>query len=331
MKFKEFMGALDGRLKNVYLLSGTENYFIDKALEKIFSRLEIDKTTELVTIDCDAKTSIGEVITAIDSSPFFGARNVVLIKNATIFSAEKKIERLENILKDMQPTNYAIFTAKAADKRSRLYKIISQVGLILEAEPLRAWEIDDWLNEKLKSLGKVMRGEARRYFNEQIGILPQISLWHLENEFDKVVLNVSGEEITAEDLRKNLLSPPEVSDFALTDALDARQMQKSIYLLRTQAKNFSKLPLVTALLANHLRRLLRAKFFMERGISGKQLSEPLEMNPYIAQKVGETAKTYSEKILEEAFIELAEADFKLKTGRAGVEALEKIILKLCER
>ncbi|MBR3050576.1 MAG: DNA polymerase III subunit delta [Selenomonadaceae bacterium] len=331
MKFKEFMGALDGRLKNVYLLSGTENYFIDKALEKIFSRLEIDKTTELLTIDCDAKPAISEIITAIDSSPFFGAKNVVLVKNATIFSADKKSERLERILKDMQSTNYAIFTAKAADKRRRLYKIISQEGLILEAEPLRAWEIDDWLNEKLKAIGKIMRGEARRYFNEQIGVLPQISLWHLENEFEKVVLNVTGEEITAADLKKNLLSPPEVSDFALTEAIDARQAQKSIYLLRTQAKNFSKIPLMTALLANHLRRLLRAKFFMAHGISGRRLGESLEMNPYIAQKVGETAKTYSEKILEEVYVELAEADFKLKTGRAGVEALEKIILKLCKR
>ena len=331
MKFKEFMSALDGGLKNVYLLSGTEYYFIDKALEKILARLDLDRTTELVTIDCDSKPSIGEIISAIDSSPFFGSKNVVLIKNATIFSAEKKFERLENILKDMQPTNYAIFTAKAADKRRKLYKIISQVGAILEAEPLRAWEVDDWLNEKLKSIGKVMRGEARRHFNERLGILPEISLWYLENELDKIALNVAGNEITAEDLRRNMLSPPEVSNFALTDALDERKIKKAIYLLRTQAKVPAKLPLVLTLLVNHVRRLLRAKFFMAQGISGRRLGEPLEMNPYIAQKLGETSKSYSEKLLEEVFVELAEADFKLKTGRADVEILERILLKLCKR
>ena len=331
MKFKEFMSALDGGLKNVYLLSGTEFYFIDKALEKILARLDLDRTTELVTIDCDSKPSIGEIISAIDSSPFFGSKNVVLIKNATIFSAEKKFERLENILKDMQPTNYAIFTAKAADKRRKLYKIISQVGAILEAEPLRAWEVDDWLNEKLKSIGKVMRGEARRHFNERLGILPEISLWYLENELDKVALNAAGNEITAEDLRRNMLSPPEVSNFALTDALDERKIKKAIYLLRTQAKVPAKLPLVLTLLVNHVRRLLRAKFFMAQGISGRRLGEPLEMNPYIAQKLGETSKSYSEKLLEEVFVELAEADFKLKTGRADVEILERILLKLCKR
>ena len=331
MKFKEFMSALDGEIKNVYLLVGAETFFIDKAREKILARLEIDKTTELLTFDCDTKPALGDIISAIDSSPFFGAKNVVLVKNANFFSAEKKFERLENILRDMQPTNFVIFTAKAADKRRKLYKIISQVGAVLEAEPLRAWEVDDWLNEKLSSLGKIMRGEARRHFNERLGILPEISLWYLENELDKVALNVAGNEITAADLRKNMLAPPEVSNFALTDAVDEKKIKKAIYLLKMQARTPGKIPLVTTLLVNHVRRLLRAKFFMAQGVTGRRLSEPLEMNPYVAQKLGETAKTYSEKILEEVFVELADADFKLKMGRADVEILERILFKLCKR
>ena len=331
MKFKEFMSALDGELKNVYLLSGAETFFIDKAREKIFERLNVDKATELTIFDCDTKPAAGEIISAIDSSPFFGTKNVVLVKNATFFSGEKKFERLENILRDMQPKNFVIFTAKTADKRRKLYKIISQVGAALEADPLRPWEVDEWLNEKLLSLGKIMRGEARRHFNERLGILPEISLWYLENELDKVALNVTGKEITAADLRKNMLAPPEVSNFALTDAVDERKAKKALYLLRTQAKNPTKIPLVIILLVNHVRRLLRAKFFMAQGISGRKLGEPLEMNPYRAQKLGETSKTYPENLLEEIFVELAEADFKLKTGRAGIEILERILLKLCKR
>lgn len=325
------MRALDGEIKNVYLLSGAESFFIDKAREKIFERLNVDKATELLTFDCDSKPALGEIISAIDSSPLFSSRNVVLVKNAPFFSAEKKFERLENILRDMQPTNYVIFTAKSADKRRRLFKIISQVGAVLEAEPLRAWEVDEWLNEKLAALGKIMRGEARRHFSERLGILPEISLWYLENEFDKIALNVTGNEITAEDLRRNMLAPPEVSNFALTDAVDERKPKKAIYLLRQQAKIPAKLPLVMTLLVNHVRRLICAKNFMAQGITGQRLGEPLEMNPYIAKKLSETAKTYSEKILEEVFIELADADFKLKTGRANVEILERILLKLCTR
>ena len=70
---------------------------------------------------------------------------------------------------------------------------------------------------------------------------------------------------------------------------------------------------------------------MAQGITGRRLGEPLEMNPYIAQKLGETAKSYRAELLEEIFIELSEADFKLKTGRAGIEILERILIKLCRR
>ena len=331
MKFNEFMRELDGKIKNVYLLCGEENFFIDKAREKILARLNVDKTTELLTLDCDAKPTLGEIISAIDSSPFFGTRNVVLVKNANFFSGDKKSERLENVLRYMQETNYVIFTARAADKRRKLYKIISQVGAVLEADPLRPWELDEWLNNKLRELGKFMSGEARRHFNERVGILPEISLWYLDNELSKVALNVTGKEISAADLRRNMPAPPEVSNFALTDAVDERKVTKAIFLLRTQARTPAKIPLVTTLLVNHVRRLMLAKFFMARGVPTQKLGEPLEMNNFIARKVGETARTYPEKILEETFIALADADFQLKTGRAGVEILERIIIKLCKR
>lgn len=331
MKFKEFMRALDDELKHVYLLSGEETFFIDKAREKILTRLNVDKSTELVTFDCDIKTPLANIITAIDSAPFFSTRNVVIVKNADFFSGDKKSERLENILRDMQPTNYVIFTARTADKRRKVYKLIEKVGAVLEADPLRPWEINEWLSVKLKSLGKVMTNEARRHFNERLGVLPEISLWYLENELDKVALNVAGKEITADDLRRNMLAPPEVSNFALTDAIDDRNPRKALYLLRTQAKVPSNLILVTALLVNHVRRLLRAKFFMAQGVVGRRLGEPLELNPFIAQKVGDVAKTYQDKLLEEVFIELAAADFDLKFGRAGVEVLERIVIKLSRR
>ena len=55
------------------------------------------------------------------------------------------------------------------------------------------------------------------------------------------------------------------------------------------------------------------------------------MNPYIAQKIGTKAETYPTKLLESVFIELAEADYNLKTGRSGAEVLERVIVKLCRR
>ncbi len=330
MKFKEFMSTLDRGIKHVYLLSGEETFYIDKAREKILDKLKVDKS-ELVILDCSEKIPLAEIINTIDSMPLFTTQNVTLVKNAPFFSAENKSERLEKVLENMLETNYVIFTAKSADKRKKLYKLVAKVGGVLEADLLRAWQIDEWLNEKLKSVEKVMYGDARKYFSERIAVLPEISLWYLENELDKIALNVSGKEITVSHLERVMLDPPEVSNFALPDAIDARRPKKAVELLRTQLRDEKNFPVTTAMLVRHVRQLLRAKFFLKKGVKGRALGEPLEMNPYIAQKIGEISATYPKPLLEEVFLELADADFKLKTGRAGVEVLEKIVVKLSRR
>lgn len=330
MKFKEFMNALDKEVKNVNLLTGEETFYIDKAREKILSKLSVDKA-DLVTFDCNQKISLPEIISAIDSAPFFNPINVVLIKNAPYFGSEGKSERLEKVLQNMQETNFVIFTAKTADKRRKLYKVVAKVGAVLEADPLRPWQIDEWLNEKLKSIKKNMGSDARKYFSERIGILPEISLWYLENEFDKIALAVRNSEINVADLQRLLTEPPEVSAFALPEAIDAKKIRQAMQILRTQVRDKNKIPIVTITLANHVRRLLRAKFFISKGIKGQALAESLEMHPFIAKKFGATAATYSTKLLEEIFLDLADADFKLKFGLSGAESLEKIVIKLCRR
>lgn len=330
MKYKEFITALEKDLKHVYLLSGEENFYIDKAREKIFSRLEIEKS-EVVILDCDKKIPLSEIINAIDSAPFFNPKNVVLVKNAPFFGGENISERLTNILKNMQETNFVIFTTKAADKRRKIFKIISEVGLVLEADLLRAWQIDEWLNEKLKSIDKIMYGPARKYFSERVGILPEISLYYLENEFDKISLAVREREITSEDLQRLMLEPPEVSNFALPDAIDEKKIKKAVQILRTQLRDEKKFPLVIIVLVRHVRQLIRVKHFLKFGIKGRALAEKLEMNPYICKKVENISASYPPKLLEEIFLDLADADFKLKFGRAGIELLEKIVIKLCQR
>ena len=329
MKFKEFMAALDKELKHVYLLSGDETFYIDKAREKIMSKLCISRE-DLVTLDCSDKIPPAEVANAIDSAPLFSPLNVVLVKNAPFFGSDVKFERLEKILSNMLETNYVIFTAKSVNKQRKLYKIVSKVGEFLEAEPLRPWQIDDWLNEKLKSLGKSMSYDARKYFTERIGVLPEISLWYLDNELNKIALN-SGREISVGDLEKNMLEMPEVSSFAVTDAVDARKVKAAVQILRTQLRDKNKAPAVTAVLVSHVRRLIHAKFLIKSGVKGKPLAEKLEMHPFVAQKFEKVAATYSAKLLGEIFLELADADFKIKIGHADAEILERIVIKLARR
>ena len=347
MNYKDFVMSLK-TIKHVYLLSGVESYYIDRGVEDILSRLfkkNEDRNEGLVKIDCDKKADINEIIAAIETAPFFAEKNVVLVKNTTLFktkaatsddeskSSKRKdptTERLINVLSDMLDTNYVIFTTnETTDKRKSLYKTVNKVGIILEADALRPWQIDNWLNYTLKSLKKNMDSEARKYFVEIISMLPEISLNYLDNELKKTALYVEGTVITKRDLQTILAEPPEVSSFALIDAVTERNLQKAMYLLSVQMNEHKEAPLI-ALLVRQVRLMMRAKHYMEQGIRGKALAAPLSLNPYIAQKTGEAAAKFSNKTLEEAVLMLADVDYFFKSGKFGAEMLERIIIKLIE-
>ena len=347
MNYKEFVMSLKN-IKHVYLLSGAESYYIDRGVEDILGKLfkkNEERNEGLIKIDCDKKVDINEIIAAIETAPFFAEKNVVLVKNTTLFKAkattsddesksskrkDPTVERLINILSDMLETNYVIFTtSEPVDKRKSLYKAVNKVGVVLEAEALRPWQIDNWLNYTLKSLKKNMDIEARKYFVEIISMLPEISLNYLDNELKKTALYVTSTTITKKDLQTIMAEPPEVSSFALIDAVTERNRQKAMYLLTMQMNEHKEAPLI-ALLVRQVRLMIRAKYYMNQGIRGKALAAPLSLNPYIAQKTGEAANKFSDKTLEDTFLMLADADYYFKNGKFGAEILERIIIKLIE-
>lgn len=60
--------------------------------------------------------------------------------------------------------------------------------MVLEAEPIRAWNINGWLQVKLRSLNKAMDREAMSYFSGLVSTMKTISLEYLDKEFDKLAL-----------------------------------------------------------------------------------------------------------------------------------------------
>ena len=129
-----------------------------------------------------------------------------------------------------------------------------------------------------------------------------------------------------------MAEPPELSNFAIIDAINAKQTEKALLILRNQLRDIYKAPLIIGLLVRHIRQLMLAKFHLKRGMQSKELARPLEVaSPFIAQKIGDASRSYTPKILEETFLELADVDFNFKFGRAGAEAIEKIVVKLCRR
>ena len=347
MKFGEFMASLrKGSLQHIYLLGGEENYYIEKAKERILEALFPDgqgmqDSLQGIDGDVDPDTLAG----LIETAPFFSEKNVLLLKNTSLFRekqtgaeekgkakkpVDKKMERLLLLLSDMPEYSYVIFmTGEKADKRRKLYKAVEKYGAVLEAEAVRPWNINDWLQGKLQAMNKELDRDAYVYFASAVSMMQQISLSYLDKEFDKLALFTEDRLISKDALLKVFAGVPEVSVFALMDAVSARDARKSLLLLRRQMRDGAYLPLILNLLARHVRQLWQAKDLQAQGYRGKALAKPLELNPVIAERLGKAAEGFEVPVLKRAMLDLADADYFLKTGQAGGETLENVLIHLC--
>ncbi|MBR1696193.1 MAG: DNA polymerase III subunit delta, partial [Selenomonas sp.] len=237
MKFGDFMASLQrGELKHVYLLAGEEHYYIEKAQERILSRLFANQQEQGEAIQkISGVVDSDDLVGLIETAPFFASKNVLLLQDTSLFKdknegeekkagKDKKLERLLAALADMPEFSYVIFVQNGkADKRRKIYKTIEKNGMVLEAEAIRAWNINDWLQGKLQTINKDMDRDAMAYFSGVVSTMQTISLEFLDREFDKLALFSQDRRITRELLEKVFAGLPEVSVFALLDAISERK------------------------------------------------------------------------------------------------------------
>lgn len=334
MKFQEFIKNLETSSRQIFLLGGEERYFIDRAKEKILQKIFPNPKDLELGLNRVDDMNPSELIVSAQTVPFFSEKSAILLEHTNIFkdsdSKDKSIDRLVKFFEKIPATSFIIFvTDSKPDKRKKIYKAVEKSGLILESDPLRPWEIEPWFNEKIRELSLEFNKDAREYFLSAIAGLDPISLNFLSGELEKLPLFIEGKLVTRENLEEIFSSLPEISNFALTEEISKKNPRRAIELLRRQIHDGTFLPLIVGMLAKHVRQLILAKIWIKRGTKGKSLGKPLEMNPYVAEKLGQTSAKFSIDTLEESYLNLCDADYLFKTGGAGAELIEEVILKLC--
>lgn len=354
MKYGEFMASLRQMgMKHVFLLAGEEPYFINKVEKRLLTVLfpeAQEKEEGLQRVEDNI--SPGALMALLDEVPFFSEKNVFLVRDAA-FLKEKKgsrndsgeksdskkdkdVEGLISVLENMPESNYVIFELSVkADKRRKIYKAIEKIGAILEAEPVEPWKVSDWLREKLMEIDRRFDGGAMDCFLGAVAMMRPVPLEFLDSEIDKLALYSDKKIFTRRDLETMLSALPEVSGFAMIEAINNHNTKLALTLLERQINDGVYVPVLVALLAKNVRQLMLARSFMAQGIKGKQLAGPLgdgkPINPFIAEKIGRAAATFDEKKLKAIFLELSDEDYLFKIGKSGTERLEHIVIELCRR
>ena len=137
--------ARQGVFRPVYLLMGDEPYYVDMVCDAILEHcLDESEKDFNQTVCYGADVEADAVITAARRYPMFAERQLVVVKEAQMM---RNLEELSVYCqKPLESTVLVIAMHGAgADKRKSLYKTVSKIGVVVDSQALRDYEMPKWI------------------------------------------------------------------------------------------------------------------------------------------------------------------------------------------
>lgn len=341
-----YVGVLEeikkGQIKPIYLLYGEETYFIRQIEQAIIKATLAPDEMDMNLTTLDRDPSANELMALVDTVPFMGGKNVIIVRGTGLFRAKKSggeeseatdkaDERLLQMVANIPEYAHVILsTMDKVDKRRKLFKMVEKHGAAVEVSHLKAKDVRGWLTVKLGELNKRMASDAMEYFLGIVSIMSKVSLGFLHNELEKIALFTAQKTlITQRDLVEIMSAIPEISVFAMIEAVSQKQVGKALQLIGEQLQAGEHPLKLISLLARQVRMMWQAKEMAARGLGSREIAEKLGLVPFIGEKMLKQSKNFTTETLKQTTVALAKADYDLKSGGATGMVLEEIIIGMC--
>ena len=310
---------------HVYLLLGDEDLLVDQALAELLDRLvppeERDLNLDVVRAD---EIEIADLITLIDTLPFFGQRRAVVVKTADVWNAAEQ-EQLAAYLERGAPPSALILVAGALDRRRKLFTAVRKLGEIQEFPRLSIRQLPFWVTDRVRKEGRRIDPDAV----EAIVALVGPGLRQLSLELEKLFALVESlERITRRDVEAAVSRLSESTIFMMVDAIGERRAGDALRhlddILRDEAA-----PYVLFMVARQFRLLMRASHLTARKKPFAAIQDALGVPQFVARKLVAQVVHFPPDAFPGIFARLAEADLAVKTTGQARLALETLIAELC--
>lgn len=316
---EKWMQIANDNLSDVYLLYGTEAYFIEETLKRLKRQLSESGEVEVVSFDLEEK-NVDEVMYEADTLPFFTDKKLVIAKNAFFLKATEKgkekvthdIVGLEKWLQSPSPTAITVFVApyEKLDERKKITKAMKQAANVIEAISLQAHDLKSWVLHELSTHGKTMSEETVDRFIEFGGT----DLVHLQTELFKIATYAGDkEEIDTETVKKLLVRTLEQDVFTLGNAYLAGRKGEAIEIYHDLLKRKEDPLKLNALIATQVRLMVQVGHLKKKGYHAQQIANQLKVHPYRVKLLFDNPMLHNEQKLLQTLNDLATVDLQLKT------------------
>ena len=321
--------ARSGVFRPVYLLMGDEPYYVDMVCEAILEQcLDESERDFNQTVCYGADVTADAVITAARRYPMFAERQLVVVKEAQMM---KNLEELAVYCqKPLESTVLVIaMHGASADKRKSLYKTVSKMGVVVDSQALRDYEMPKWISMYYQTKGLKIAPDAAALLAEHAGTdLNKIAI-----ETEKMLKNLpeGTVAVSAEDIEKNVGISRQFSVFELTKELSMKNSAKALRIaayIGSSAK--FAMPMAVSALFTHFYKILKyGALLMKNPRPGNDVkAKVLGVNPYFFSEYDTAVRNYPLKKCMAVIALLKDYDFKGKGGDVGEASPAELMVEL---
>lgn len=308
----------------VYLLFGAETYLRDLAAKTIADFAFGDNSARDFNEDefsLNQAENLTYALASAEQLPMIASRRVIRITNVKVSSTGTKDNLKEdyenvltNYLKNPSETSVVIFVADELDKRRKMAKLLIENSVAVEFTELDDNKLTHWAKDKLAEAGAKYDERSLRHLIALTGN----EVRRLTNEIEKLVTASLPEKVISYELVESLVANSrELTNFALTDQLVAKNKSKSLEILRKILDDGAEPLMLLGLIAHNFRRLFMAKELMRQGVERTDVVRIMKLHPKYHEDFLLTARRSEEKYLKRTIQKLAQTDLAIKTSIGG--------------
>ena len=344
----------------ILILFGEEDFLVEEAYTKLINSMNLTKESsyDFETFNAEDKdVTLNRIIDSCSAFPFVSERRIVAVKHfEKLFSGNYSKKTYENTpfdkyIKSPQATTFLIIIAnndklkgmaaavkkdggnakssKKVNAAKYPYNILLAEHKWIEFPKVYESSFHSWVSGRLKSKGKNISPEACEFLIAQ----SEQSLRTLQNEVDKLVAYAGNkEDITIDDVSKVVGSSRVYNIFELQKAIGKRDLPKSMEIVENMLATERQEMLIMTMLARYFLILWKLIEESRRTSNQYELAGKVGVAPFFVPEYLNSLRNYTVDELDNAFIELAEADEKLKSSSTdGIIVIQNMLLKIMDR
>lgn len=303
----------------IFYFYGDNSYAIKQQVTAVITQYKkkTGDSLEIERIDMSSQP-LSDLLNAMNVMPMFVSSRLLIVTGISTVKIEKT--KLEKILDGASESTIIIFVDPSPDKRSTVYKTLSNLEKAKQFMLLSQQQLVLWVKKRIEQEGGEIDNRTINVLIEKVGN----NQWQLSSEIQKLI-NFNT-KITPVSINSLVVPNVEYSVFVMTDCILRGQTSKAVDIYKQLLVQGEPDQKILGAIVYQYRSLALAKIHEDQP---QTWVKQFGVAPFAATKAQNMVRNLELKQIQKAYQLIVDADLAIKTGqKSSNESLEDLILQL---